>query len=127
MSERTLAQKLLIKPGYKILLLYASDNYKEMLLNISSGADISTKPEGSFDIIQIFVNNRIELENRLSEVKKILNPKVIFWVTYPKETSKIKTGINRDSIREYCASVGFETVSMFSVDDVWSAMRLKSM
>jgi hypothetical protein len=55
----------------------------------------------------------------------ILGPKGILWVTYPKGTSKIKADINQDSIREYAESVGLRAVSIFSVDEDWSALRLK--
>ena len=49
----------------------------------------------------------------------------MIWVTYPKGKGKIKSDINRDSIREYSASIGMEAVAIFSVDDDWSALRLK--
>ena len=54
-----------------------------------------------------------------------MTPKGIIWVTYPKGTAKIKSDINRDSIREYTATVGLEAVAIFSLDDDWSALRLK--
>ncbi len=36
-----------------------------------------------------------------------------------------KTDINRDSIVEYARSIGMEGVAMISIDEDWSALRLK--
>jgi hypothetical protein len=49
----------------------------------------------------------------------------MLWVTYHKGTSKVKTDINRDTINAYAHSIGWEGVAMISIDDDWSAMRLK--
>ena len=46
-------------------------------------------------------------------------------VTYYKGTSRVKTDINRDTISAYTHSVGLEGVAMISIDDDWSALRLK--
>jgi len=37
----------------------------------------------------------------------------------------VKTDVNRDILREIVVGFGFETVALFSVDETWSAMRLK--
>jgi hypothetical protein len=47
------------------------------------------------------------------------------WVTYHKGTSKVKTDINRDTINAYVHSIGLEGVAMISIDEDWSALRLK--
>ena len=47
------------------------------------------------------------------------------WVSYYKGTSKIKTDINRNNLREYAQSKGLKTVAMISINKDWSAMRLK--
>jgi len=37
----------------------------------------------------------------------------------------MKTDLNRDILREIVIGFGLETVALFSVDETWSAMRLK--
>ncbi len=61
----------------------------------------------------------------MGNLKPILGSTSILWVTYPRGTSKIKADVNRDVIREYAQTVGLEAVAIFSVDDDWSALRLK--
>jgi len=37
----------------------------------------------------------------------------------------MKTDINRDTINAYAGSLGLQGVAMISIDDDWSALRLK--
>jgi agmatine/peptidylarginine deiminase len=66
------------------------------------------------------------LENWLPTVIPKLNDDAIFWVTYPKQSSKVKTDINRDSLAEIVQDIStYRPVSAVAVDDKWSAMRLR--
>ena len=102
-------------------------------LMISGGTDGEARmllsspfyPPGDWDFIQLFVTSRSELEAQLKDLKPALKPGGLLWVTYPKGTSKIKADINRDTINQYARSIGLQGVAMISVDDTWSALRLK--
>jgi len=69
--------------------------------------------------------NRKELEEHLSKLRSFLTSKTILWVTYLKGTSKTKTDINLDITRDYAGTLGLIGVFIFSVDEDWSALRLK--
>ncbi|HEY9205205.1 MAG TPA: hypothetical protein VIO58_04730 [Candidatus Methanoperedens sp.] len=125
MPDKTVAQKLLIKENYKVLLLNEPDNYRAILGELPENVSILTKEGSSADLIQVFVTSRKELEEKLNEIKPKMSLKGLLWVTYPKGTSEIKTDINRDIIREYAQSIGLNSVAMISVNDTWSALRLK--
>lgn len=125
MSEKTVAQKLFIRENYRILLLNEPDNYREALGELPKGAVILTEPGQQTDFIQVFVTSMKQLEEQLSELKAYLKPDGLFWVTYPKGTSKIETDVNRDIIWKYAQTIGLRAVSMISVDETWSAMRLR--
>jgi hypothetical protein len=84
------------------------------------------KPGGApAEVIQVFVKSRAELEAELPKLKRALAQNGLLWVTYAKGTSKMKGDINRDSIAAYARTIGMEGVSMISIDDDWSALRLK--
>ena len=126
MSDKTIAQKLLIKEGYKVLLVNPPSGYKTLLGPLTGSVTILKSPAvASADLVQVFVKDRKELEAQLGKLKKALNPKGLLWVTYYKGTAKRKTDINRDTINAYAKSLGLEGVAMISVDDDWSALRLK--
>ncbi len=125
MSDKSISQKLLIKPGYKVLLINAPDGYQSSLGEIPSRAAILNQSNDPVDLIQVFISSKAELEARLGKTKLLLNPNGLLWVTYPKGTSKVKTDINRDSIAKYAQSIGLQAVAMISIDDTWSGLRLK--
>ena len=124
-STKSVADKLMIKPGKTVLFLNAPPQYEKTLGKIAKDAIILPSNATSADIIQVFVASSAELKKQLPLVKKHLNPEGAAWVTYFKGTSKTKTDINRDIIAEYASSIGMEGVAMISVDDDWSALRLK--
>jgi hypothetical protein len=95
------------------------------LTDLPANATISPRPGEPADLIQLFVSSRKELEANLGKLKTVLKADGLFWVTYPKGTSKIKADVNRDSIAAYAKSIGLQAVTMISIDDTWSGLRLK--
>jgi hypothetical protein len=125
MSEKTIVQKLGVKPGAKVLLINAPQGYRKVMGDLPAGARVLTKPTEPADVVQAFVLSKQDLEGHLARLKATLPPTAALWITYPKGTSKIETDINRDVIREYAETVGFQAVALFSVDETWAALRLK--
>ena len=125
MSDKSIAQKLFIKPGNKFLLINPPAGYLAQLGQLPEGTIILNDSSCLVEVIQIFVLNRSELEAQLTRLKGLLAPKGMLWVTYHKGTSKVKTNINRDTINAYAGSLGLQGVAMISIDDDWSALRLK--
>jgi hypothetical protein len=125
MSDKSTAQKLLIKPDSKFLLINPPVDYLAQLGQLPKGTIILSDSSCLVEVIQVFVVNRTELEAKLTRLKELLAPKGMLWVTYHKGTSKVKTDINRDTINAYAASLGLQGVAMISIDDDWSALRLK--
>ena len=127
MAEKTIVQKLLIKEGYRVLVVDAPQGYVVSPAELPAGVAISTDPvsPGPFDLIQAFVSSQGEFEAQLSGLKALIKPKGLLWITYPKGAAKIKSDITRDTIWRYAKTIGLDGVAMVAVDDVWSAMRLK--
>jgi hypothetical protein len=125
MSDKSIAQRLFIKPDNKFLLVDPPDGFLAKLGEIPKGTIILSDSSCLVEAIQVFVLNRVDLEEVLPRLKDLLAPKGMLWVTYHKGTSKVKTDINRDTINAYASSLGLQGVAMISIDDDWSALRLK--
>jgi len=125
LSSKPIAQKLQIKENFSVLLVNEPEGYGSMLGKLLAGVTVSTEPNKPFDVIQVFLTSKKELENQLAKLKSTLKPKGILWVTYPKGTSKVRTDVNRDIIRQYAQKIGLQAVAMVSIDETWSALRLK--
>ena len=123
---KDIAEKLMIKEGQNFLLLNEPTHYRDLIGKLPNKVTVSTEPKGQYKVIQVFVTSKNELKQRLTRVKTSLAPNGILWVTYPKGTSKIKADISRDTIREYSQTIGLEADAIFSVDNDWSALRMKA-
>lgn len=73
----------------------------------------------------IFINNNKEYLDFLTTVLKNIEHDSVLWFAYPKGTSKIKTDINRDTIRMTGEDFGITTVTAISIDETWSALRFR--
>jgi hypothetical protein len=111
MPEKTVAQRLLIRSGYRILLSSTPPGFPEALGALPPDAMILVEPADSADLILVFTRSRQELESRLPGLRSFLGARTLLWVAYLKGTSGIKTDIHRDIIREYAASIGLEGIS----------------
>jgi hypothetical protein len=125
MSDKSIAQKLFIKTGNKFLLINPPQGYLAQIGELPDGVIILSDSSCLVEVIQVFLAKRAELEAQLPRLAGLLAPNGIIWVTYHKGTSKVKTDINRDTINAYAHTLGLEGVAMISIDEDWSALRLK--
>lgn len=126
-SEKPIPQKLFMKENYTVLLVNEPEGYNTKLGKLPKNVSLVSKPSGQVDLIQVFVSSKSELESQLRELKQLLGPQGLLWVTYPKGTSKTKVDINRDVIREYAETIGLKAVAQVAIDEKWSALRLKAL
>ena len=125
MPDKSIAQKLQIKEGRRVLMVNAPVGYQDQLDPLPPGVIVSTESEVPADVIQVFIQNRAELENWLPRLRPLMEADGIMWVTYHKGTSSVQTDINRDSIWAFAQTIGMSAVAQVAIDDDWSAMRLK--
>src|ERR1700687_6029395 len=96
MSESALAKKMKLKPKQRAVIVNAPAQYASALHPLPDGATLAEKLQGKFDWVQLFVQNKAELDKRLPQVLKALKPESILWLTFPKGASKIQTDLTRD-------------------------------
>ncbi len=133
MPEKSIAEKLLIKAGRKLLLINPPDSIQAKLdqlpesvtIDQVSFADLASLAGQQADILLAFFESRSDLEKHLGALRETVTSNGLFWIGYHKLTSKLKGDINRDSLHSYASSVGLEGVTLISIDEDWSAMRFK--
>jgi hypothetical protein len=124
MADTSLTKKLGIKPNHKLLILNAPESYLETLGSLPEGTEIKTA-EGSFDLIQIFLYNKVDVEKYAPIGIQAVKPGGLLWFTYPKKTAKIKSDITRDTGWESVRAVGWRPVTQIAIDETWSALRFR--
>jgi hypothetical protein len=87
---------------------------------------IPSSDEQLYNFVQLFVNNSEDVKAWLPKTLSILKEDAVFWITYPKQSSKVKTDINRDSLFKLVQELSpYRAVSNVSVDEKWSALRFR--
>lgn len=120
----SLASKLRIPAG-RLLFLNAPIGYVESLSDLPADAQVSTTPQGQFDFVQLFVPDSTAFAELGPQALGAVTYDGLLWVCYPKGGSKVKTDLNRDVLWRLAESRGLRPVAQVSIDEVWSAIRLR--
>jgi hypothetical protein len=122
-SGTPLAKKLGLKDDLTVLLSGAPDGYRKWL-DAPRSVRFVTKLSGDVNLVQIFTTKRTQLAHALAGYRHALAPDAVVWVSWPKKSSKVRTDITEDTIREVALPLGFVDVKVCAVDDVWSGLKL---
>jgi hypothetical protein len=117
-------KKLFFKGQNPALLLRAPKEFGKTAG--SFGVPLHTSPKSQYNFVLAFAYSLADGEKLAKAVSKTLAKDGIFWMAYPKGTSKkYKADINRDTGYALMKKLGFQGVSLVALDEDWSAMRFK--
>ncbi len=112
-----LDKKLQLKAGQKIAITGHIQDFP--------GIAASKTDTAKADAILVFVKKLSELKTHLKTLLKAGTQEKLVWIAYPKAL-QLDTDLNRDIVREVCEENNLTTVRQIALDDVWSALRVKS-
>ncbi|MDN5287850.1 MAG: hypothetical protein JWR38_4124 [Mucilaginibacter sp.] len=121
----SLAKKLLIKPNSRWLFFNTPANYTDSLTPLPASVEIVFNTEGCFDGIQLFVTTSAELAAELAIIAPLLKDNTIFWIIYPKKSSRITTDLEMMSSWNAPTQYGLRPVASAAVNEVWTALRFR--
>jgi len=121
MAEKSLAEKMHLKPEKTLALLNMPASLGDLATGFPAGVMVA-QGDTPADVILIFFENRAEAERELPAVKPRLLPGGTLWAAFRKGNV---TDINRDSLFQIAAGFGLQPCANISIDDEWSALRLK--
>lgn len=107
--------KLQIKPGQQIAIAGPGPD----LAIAAPRADAAVA-----DVVLAFARDRAELEAHLPALTGVASRGGTTWLAYPK-ARQLGTDLSRDIIRELTPAARLDPVRQVSLDDTWSALRLK--
>jgi hypothetical protein len=128
MAGTSLIKKLGIKPKQRVLIMNAPEGYTEQLSTLlPADVELITSPAsaGNFDVVLQFVRNKAEVEKDTPISIKLVKPGGLLWISYPKQSSKVHTDINRDILWKIFPDREWRPVTQISIDEVWSALRFR--
>ena len=121
MSTRSIAEKLLIKPGSTV---WSSDPERLGLIGpLPEHVRPVQAPEEATTAL-FFADDAASLRTTLATHGKQLGEVDTVWVAYPKAN---RTDINRDSLWPILGEYGLRPIGQVAIDDVWSALRFRAL
>lgn len=129
-SSKSLASKLQMKAGRSVAVLDAPDGFVGGL-GLGKDAAVVTdlgktkKPGLAFDVVQIFVGRKRDIETRARRASEVVGDGGAFWVAYPKQGSGVETDVTRDTGWDALTKDGWAPVAVVALDGTWSSMRFK--
>ena len=113
-----LLKKLRYKQGPAILL-NAPEGFQLLIEEADNDND-------KMEFLLMFANNSEEVMTWFPKALSVLKEDAIFWIAFPKKSSKVKTDINRDTLFKLVQELSdYRAVSNVSLDEKWSALRFR--
>jgi hypothetical protein len=123
-SGTPLVKKLGVKPGMKVVVLGAPDDFAATLGPLPEGVAVATRLGGSKDMVILFTTERAVLEQRLDALRRAIAPDGMVWVAWPKKAAKVPTDMTEDVVREVVLPTGLVDVKVCAIDEVWSGLKI---
>lgn len=123
-SGTPLAKKLDIKPGFRIHVVNAPANYRELVDPLPANVTLVEAIENNLDLIHLFTDSSHDLGAKLSEYLTKIKANGAIWISWPKKASKVPTDLTEDVVRKLALATSLVDVKVCAVDDVWSALKL---
>jgi hypothetical protein len=123
--ENLLLKKLQVKPGHIVKVVDAPEHAAAIFGNIPSDIVFKYDQEANFNVLITFTVNKDQLYQQIKSNLKNINAKTIFWVIYPKKSSKIKSDLDLMKSWEELNAFGLTPCASAAVNETWTALRLK--
>jgi hypothetical protein len=116
-----LPKKLGIKPGHRLLLLSAPDEFE---LDVPEDVKVGRAARGKADVIVSFHTERADLARRMPKLREAMEPAAGLWIAWPKRVSKVPTDLTEDVVRELALANRLVDNKVAALDEKWSGLRL---
>lgn len=119
------ARKLGMKRGMQALIISPPPDYLKLLAPLPDHLVVSFVANGAYPFVQVFATRHSEISKFAHRLTKHAAPNALVWISYPKKTSRTAGDLSRDIIRAAMSDAGWRAVSIVSIDEVWSALRIR--
>ena len=123
-SGKPLAQKLGIKPGFRLAVIDPPPQYAALVAPLPAAVTWHAMHEEQLNCIHLFVTTYANLEQQLGVLKGHLVNDGMIWVSWPKRMAKVPTDVTEDRIRHLALSLGLVDVKVCAIDNIWSGLKL---
>lgn len=120
-SDKSLKDKLGLKDEMSTFFSHAPSEYFEALGE--RHAAFRPDDDGVFDFIHAFFSEKDQLQASAGVLTSKLADKGMLWVSWPKQTSGVKTDLTEQDLRDALLPLDVVDVKVCAVTDVWSGLK----
>lgn len=119
-----LARKLGLSEGQAVCYVNPPDGFEELVGEVPDGLRVLSDLDGPLDLVVCFVSARRVLEQRLTALRRAIEPDGMLWVAWPKRASGVETDVTEDVVRDVALPRGLVDVKVCAIDATWSGLKL---
>jgi hypothetical protein len=120
--EKSVAQKARVKPATTIAVVNRVPGIVESL---GLPSDVAFVRPAQAQLVFVFARTRLELETRMRSAVAAMGAGSAIWVFFRKGSKEAGLDMNRDTVWAVAEKLGMRPLGLLSVDDTWSAFRLR--
>ena len=122
-SGTPLPKKLGIKPGARLALLNAPEDFDGTLGELPEAVTKRKTARGPLDVMLYFTTTQADLARRFESLAAALDPAGGLWIAWPKKASGVPTDLTENVIRDIGLAAGLVDNKVCAIDDTWSGLR----
>lgn len=123
-SGTPLPKKLGIKPGHRVFLGGAPDDFlEEALVPLPERVTVLRSARRPLDVAVVFCLTVADLHRRFAAAEAALATDGGLWVAWPKKASGWATELDFDIVQHHGLDAGLVDNKSCAVTDVWSGLR----
>lgn len=122
-SGKPLAQKLGLKPGFRIFVDCAPADYRGIVGEWPDGAKLVTQAKGPLDVVHLFATEAKGLAAKLSRYRDAIAADGMIWVSWPKKASAVATDLSDVVVRNAALPLGLVDAKVCAIDETWSGLK----
>ncbi len=123
--ENSFLKKLQVKTGNTVKIMDAPDQAAAIFGDIPADVVLKYNEETGFNVLITFTVNKAQLHRQIQNNLQYINSKTVFWVFYPKKSSKIKSDLDLMKSWEELNVFGLTPCASAAVNETWTGLRLK--
>lgn len=118
-----ITDRLGLRAGDRLLLVDAPRGYLGSLAPVPEDVAVSGDPrDGTFDIVQLFLDGEAALESHLSTVDALASGCRRLWVSVPTEDAEGGATVDGTAVAAVLRDRGWEQDGRFRLDPEWEAV-----
>lgn len=125
-SGTPLVRKLGLKRGMRVRILKPPEDYWQLLGVDPTSMELVELPKHGdqrADFTHLFADDSTALDEGFIRGRQGMSTDGMIWVSWPKKSSGVPSGIGRDNVMTAGKRVGLVDVKVCAVDDTWSGLK----